>query len=128
MQIAEAVASNSKCNRAKVGAVIIKDKKIVATGYNGTPSGTCNDCEENGVTKPTVIHAELNAILNATTEDLKGTMLYVTLSPCKLCAAAIIQKGIVQVIYKERYSGYTKQMCGIDELQKNGIICEQIKQ
>jgi len=123
MQIAKVVATNSKCERAKVGAVIVKDKRIIATGYNGTPRGTCNECEENNVTKPTVIHAELNAILNATTNDLKDSTIYLTLSPCIKCAPFIVQKGITKVVYSKNYRN---EMCGLEYLLSNNVKCEQL--
>lgn len=120
MNIAHIVAKESKCIRAKVGAVIVKNKRIIATGYNGTPSGTDNCCEENNVTKPEVIHAEINAILNATTHDLQGAQLYVTMSPCTVCAAHIVQKGITTVYYSKRYTGNHD---GIPYLKRHNVLC-----
>ena len=123
MQIASAVAKLSKCNKAKVGAIIVdQDNRIISTGYNGTPIGTCNECEdENGKTKPEVIHAECNAILFAN-RSLKGCTLYVTLSPCTSCAPLILQCGISKVIYKDEYR-CTK---GIDYLRKYGVEVVQL--
>lgn len=123
IKIAEIVSTESKCNRAKVGAVIVKNKRIIATGYNGTPSGTCNDCEENNTTKPSVIHAEINAILNATTEDLTNSTLYITMSPCETCAAFIKQKGISRVVYSIDY----RDTKGIDYLRKEGVFVDRYK-
>lgn len=118
IKIAHIVATESKCNRAKVGAVIVKNKRVVATGYNGTPSGTCNNCEDSeGKTKPQVIHAEINAILNATTEDLTGSTLYVTMSPCETCAAFIKQKGINRVVYSTDY----RDQRGLEYLRKENV-------
>lgn len=123
MTIASIIAKESKCERAKVGAVIVKNKRIVATGYNGQASGVDNCCEEsvNNVltTLPTVIHAELNAILNATTEDLNGATLYVTMSPCLHCASLIKQKGISKVVYGKMY----RDIESIKWLKENGVEC-----
>ena len=123
MEIATAVSKMSKCNKAKVGAIIVdQDNRIISTGYNGTPIGTCNTCEdENGKTKPEVIHAECNALTFAN-RSVKGCTLYVTLSPCASCAPLILQHGISKVIYKEQYR-CTK---GIEYLQKYGVEVVQL--
>jgi|SRR5215470_4487817 len=99
-------AENSYCQRRKVGALIIKDKMIISDGYNGTPSGFENNCEdENGVTKPYVLHAEANAItkIACSHNNSKNATLYVTVSPCMECAKLIIQAGIKRVVYSEKY-------------------------
>ena len=99
-------AENSYCTRRQVGALIIKDKMIISDGYNGTPSGFENVCEdENGLTKPYVLHAEANAITKiarSNNSSAEATM-YVTLSPCIECAKLIIQAGIKRVVYSEKY-------------------------
>lgn len=102
MNIAYEVATLSRCNRKKVGAIIVNAGNIVAFGYNGTPSGFCNECEENDVTKDEVIHAEMNAILKAG-KKTKGATMYVTMSPCVQCAKIIKQSGIESVVYDELY-------------------------
>lgn len=102
MNIAYEVATLSRCNRKKVGAIIVNSGNIVAFGYNGTPSGFCNECEENDVTKDEVIHAEMNAILKAG-KKTKGATMYVTMSPCVQCAKIIKQSGIESVVYDELY-------------------------
>ena len=110
MKIAYEVATLSRCNRKKVGAIIVKDGNIVSFGYNGTPTGFCNECEENDVTKDEVIHAEMNAILKAGTKT-QGATMYVTMSPCIECAKIIKQSNISLVVYDELYSnidGLTK--------------------
>jgi dCMP deaminase len=103
LNICKEIASLSRCNRAKVGAVIVKDKKIISFGYNGTPDGYCNECEdENNITKKEVLHAESNAILKAKT-NLKDSVLYLTLSPCVECCKLIKQAGIKKVFFIEAY-------------------------
>lgn len=118
MQVAESVATLSRCNRAKVGAVVVKDGNIVGFGFNGTPSGCDNECEENGTTKPEVIHAETNAILKAGRE-CQGADLYLTLSPCVECCKLIKQSGIKKVWFREIYRDATG-------LEKLGIKFERI--
>ena len=96
-------AQQSHCERAKVGSIIVKDNNIISYGYNGTPKGMCNCCEdEHGSTKSIVLHAESNAIIKAK-KDIKGAKLYVTLSPCFECLKLIIQSGIKEVIYLNDY-------------------------
>ena len=99
-------AENSYCERRKVGAIVVKDKTIISDGYNGTPSGFENVCEdENNLTKPYVLHAEANAItkLARSNNNSEGATLYVTASPCIECAKLIIQARIKRVVYAEKY-------------------------
>ncbi len=99
-------AENSYCKRRRVGALIVKDKMIISDGYNGTPSGFENVCEdEDNVTKPYVLHAEANAItkIARSNNSSEGATLYVTASPCIECAKLIIQAGIRRVVYSEKY-------------------------
>ncbi|MBA5629503.1 deoxycytidylate deaminase [Moheibacter lacus] len=107
----------SHCHRRKVGAIIVKDRMIISDGYNGTPSGFENPCEDDeGYTKWYVLHAEANAILKVanTTQSCKGATLYITLSPCKECSKLIHQAGITRVVYLEEY----KDNSGIKFLEK----------
>ena len=105
IEMAQVWATNSYCKRRQVGALIVKDRMIISDGYNGTPSGFENVCEENGVTKPYVLHAEANAItkLARSSNNSEGATLYVTASPCIECAKLIIQAGIKRVVYGEKY-------------------------
>lgn len=99
-------ADNSYCKRRKVGTLIVKDKMIISDGYNGTPSGFENICEdENNITKPYVLHAEANAItkIARSNNSSDGATMYVTASPCIECAKLIIQAGIKRVVYSEKY-------------------------
>lgn len=99
-------AQNSYCKRRQVGALLVKDKMIISDGYNGTPSGFENECEdENNITKPYVLHAEANAITKVarSNNSSEGATLYVTSSPCIECAKLIIQAGIVRVVYSDDY-------------------------
>ena len=99
-------AENSYCKRRQVGALLVKDKMIISDGYNGTPSGFENVCEdENNVTKPYVLHAEANAITKVarSNNSSEGATLYVTSSPCIECAKLIIQAGISRVVYADNY-------------------------
>jgi len=99
-------AENSYCKRRQVGALIVKDKMIISDGYNGTPSGFENICEdENFKTKPYVLHAEANAITKVakSSNSSENATLYVTAAPCIECAKLIIQAGIVRVVYSEEY-------------------------
>lgn len=111
------IGNESKSKRLKVGAVIVKNNRILSTGYNGLPSGFTPDIleDESGHTKSEVIHAELNAIINAAREgtSIKGSNLYITHSPCKHCTSLIIQSGIVNVYYLKEYKDNT----GIDYLK-----------
>lgn len=122
--VAVLTAKLSHAVRKKVGAVIVKDKRICAIGYNGTPSGFSNECEEqlpNGElkTKDTVVHAEANAIYWCAKSDIStdGATLYQTLSPCATCALGIIQSGIKRVVYIEDY----RNLAGVEILKKAGI-------
>lgn len=106
LEMAKIWAKNSYCNRKKVGCLIVKDKMIISDGYNGTPYGFENNCEdEEGITKREVLHAESNAItkLASSTISSNGSTVYITLSPCFECAKLIIQAGIKKVIYIEDY-------------------------
>ena len=106
MRMAAIWAENSYCVRRKVGALIVKEKMIISDGYNGTPVGFENICEdENGVTKPYVLHAEANAIskIARSNNSSDGATLYVTASPCIECSKLIIQAGIKRVVYAEKY-------------------------
>ena len=120
MNIAGEVSQLSKCSRKKVGAIIVKDNNILSFGYNGTPSGFCNTCEEDNKTKWSVLHAESNAIVKVakSTNSSSGSTLYCTLSPCKDCSKLIIQAGIIKVVYKEVYKGSTE---GLDLMKESGI-------
>ena len=120
LRMAHIWSENSYCNRRKVGALVVKDKTIISDGYNGTPSGFENVCEdENNVTKPYVLHAEANAItkLARSTNSGEGATLYVTASPCIECAKLIIQAGIRRVVYGEKY----RLDDGLRLLQRAGI-------
>ena len=106
MQMATIWSENSYCNRRKVGALIVKNKMIISDGYNGTPAGFENVCEdEHGITKPYVLHAETNAItkIARSNNSSEGATLYVTASPCIECAKLIIQAGIKRVVFAEKY-------------------------
>ncbi len=120
IRMASIWAENSYCSRRKVGALIIKDKMIISDGYNGTPSGFENICEdENNVTKPYVLHAEANAItkIARSNNSSDGATMYVTASPCIECAKLIIQAGIKRVVYSEKY----RLEDGIELLKRAGI-------
>jgi dCMP deaminase len=105
LNIAKEISTLSHCQRAKVGAVIVKDGNIVSFGYNGTPSSMDNCCENGDATISEVIHAEMNSILKAAKSgySVNGATLYLTLSPCKECAKLILQSGIERVLYLEEY-------------------------
>ena len=120
LRMAEIWAENSYCQRRKVGALIVKDKMIISDGYNGTPSGFENVCEdENNLTKPYVLHAEANAItkIARSSNNSDGATLYVTDSPCIECAKLIIQAGIKRVIYARDY----RLSDGVDLMRRAGI-------
>jgi dCMP deaminase len=117
----------SYCERKKVGALIVKDRMIISDGYNGTPTGFENICEdEAGTTKWYVLHAEANAILKvaASTQSCLGATLYVTLSPCRECSKLIHQAGIKRIVYIHQYSDTS----GIDFLKDAGVEVKQIKE
>ena len=125
MDMAAIWAKNSYCKRRQVGALIVKDRMIISDGYNGTPSGFENICEdENGVTKPYVLHAEANAITKVAKSgnSSEGATLYVTAAPCIECSKLIIQSGIRRVVYRDEY----RLTEGIDLLRKAGIAVEKI--
>lgn len=105
MDVAERFAQLSTATRAKVGAIIVKDKRIISIGYNGMPSGWDNECEQDGKTKPEVLHAETNAIAKVaqSNESSRGSELFCTHLPCMECAKLIHQSGIVTVYYREEY-------------------------
>jgi dCMP deaminase len=120
LRMADEWAKLSYCVRKKVGAIIVKDNMIISDGYNGTPSGYENCCEnDSGETEWFVLHAEANAILKLakSTQSGKGSTLYITLSPCKECSKLIIQAGITRVIFKDKY----KDVSGIEFLESYGI-------
>lgn len=120
LRMAQIWAENSYCHRRKVGAIIVKDQMIISDGFNGTPSGFENICEdETGVTKPYVLHAEANAITKVarSNNSSNGATLYVTASPCVECAKLIIQAGIKRVVFHELY----RITDGIDLLTRSGI-------
>jgi dCMP deaminase len=105
METAEIISSASHANRRKVGAIIVKDNRIISFGYNGTPSGFDNDCEINNITKPEVLHAESNAIAKCakSNESTNGSAMYITLAPCFECSKLIIQCGITDLYYRYDY-------------------------
>ncbi len=106
LEMAQIWAQNSYCERRKVGALMVKDRMIISDGYNGTPGGFENVCEdEDGRTKPYVLHAEANAITKVarSNNSSDGATIYITASPCIECAKLIIQSGIVRVVYKDDY-------------------------
>ena len=120
LKMAKEWAKLSYCHRRQVGALIVKDKMIISDGYNGTPTGFENVCEdEENNTKWYVLHAEANAIMKvaASTQSCDGATLYVTLSPCRECSKLIFQSGIKRVVYIVEY----KDKTGIDFLKKSGL-------
>jgi len=126
LRIAQEWGKLSHCKRKQVGALIVKDRMIISDGYNGTPTGFENYCEdEEGYTKWYVLHAEANAILKvaASTQSCKGATLYITLSPCKECSKLIHQAGIIRVVYQNGY----KDDSGLRFLEKAGIEIEHIE-
>ena len=126
MRMATIWAENSYCKRRQVGALLVKDKMIISDGYNGTPSGFDNNCEdENNSSFPYVLHAEANAITKVarSNNSSDGATLYVTASPCIECAKLIIQAGIKRVVYGEQY----RLLYGVDLLRKAGIDVSQIE-
>jgi len=120
LRMAREWAKLSYCHRKQVGAIIVKDRMIISDGYNGTPTGFENFCEDDeGYTKWYVLHAEANAILKvaASTQSSKGATLYITLSPCQNCSKLIHQAGIIRVVYSKSY----KDLSGIKFLEQAGI-------
>ena len=119
LRMAQIWSENSYCVRRKVGALIVKGNMIISDGYNGTPSGFPNVCEENDVTFPYVLHAEANAITKVarSNNSSEGSTLYVTASPCMECSKLIIQSGIKRVVFSDLY----RIQDGIELLRKAGI-------
>ncbi len=127
LRMAQEWAKLSHCKRRKVGALIVKDRMIISDGYNGTPSGFKNVCEdENGLTHWYVLHAEANAILKvaSSTQSCKNATLYITMSPCKDCSKLIHQAGITRVVYRDAY----KDLSGIEFLKLANVEVVQINQ
>ncbi|WP_025741228.1 deoxycytidylate deaminase [Aquimarina pacifica] len=125
LRIAKEWGKLSHCDRKKVGAVIVKDRMIISDGFNGTPTGFENPCEdEEGYTKWYVLHAEANAIskVASSTQSCKGATLYITLSPCKECSKLIHQAGIKRIVYQFEY----KDNSGLEFLRKAGVEIERI--
>lgn len=120
MRMASEWAKLSHCKRKQVGALIVKDRMIISDGFNGTPTGFDNHCEDDeNNTKWHVLHAEANAILKVahSTQSCKGATLYLTLSPCKECSKLVHQSGIKRVVFKNEYSDTS----GLDFLEKAGV-------
>ncbi|MDT0647131.1 dCMP deaminase family protein [Zunongwangia sp. F260] len=125
LRIAREWGKLSHCERKQVGALIVKDRMIISDGYNGTPSGFENPCEDDeGYTKWYVLHAEANAILKvaSSTQSCLGATLYITMSPCKECSKLIHQAGITRLVYNIDY----KDNSGLEFLRKAGVKLEQI--
>lgn len=125
LRIAKEWSLLSYCKRKKVGAIIVRDRMIISDGYNGTPSGFENCCEDGeGITRWDVLHAEANAILKVarSTQSCEGATLYITLSPCKECSKLIHQSGIVRVVYQNGY----RDDAGLEFLIKAGVEVEHI--
>ncbi len=125
MRMALEWAKLSHCERKQVGALIVKDRMIISDGFNGTPTGFENCCEEEGNTKWYVLHAEANAILKvaSSTQSCKDATLYITLSPCKECSKLIHQSGIKRVVYANQY----KDISGVEFLEKAGVELTYLK-
>jgi len=126
MRMALEWAKLSYCERKQVGALIVKDRMIISDGFNGTPTGFENCCEDEGNTKWYVLHAEANAILKvaSSTQSCKSSTLYITLSPCKECSKLIHQSGIKRVVYANEY----KDTSGVRFLEKAGVEIEYLKE
>lgn len=127
LRMAEEWGKLSYCDRKQVGAIIVKDRMIISDGYNGTPTGFENVCEdEEGYTKWYVLHAEANAILKvaASTQSCMGATLYITLSPCKECSKLIHQAGIVRVVFSKAY----RDNSGLQFLKKAGIDVKYVNE
>jgi dCMP deaminase len=125
LDMARIWATNSYCKRRQVGALIVKDRMIISDGYNGTPSGFENECEdENNHTKPYVLHAEANAITKVakSNNSSDGATLYITSSPCLECAKLIIQAGIIRVVFSDNY----RILDGIELLKRANIEIIQL--
>ena len=127
LRMARIWAENSYCQRRQVGALVVKDNRIISDGYNGTPSGFENVCEdENGVTFPYVLHAEANAITKVAKSgnSSDGATIYVTDAPCVECSKLIIQAGIKRVVYRDEY----RLTDGVDLLKRAGVEVEKIEE
>ncbi|RXR24139.1 MULTISPECIES: deoxycytidylate deaminase [Flavobacterium] len=127
LRIASEWSKLSYCHRKQVGAIIVRDRMIISDGYNGTPSGFENNCEdEEGLTKWYVLHAEANAISKVarSTQSCENATLYITLSPCRECSKLIHQSGIKRVVYQNGY----RDTSGLDFLEKAGIEVLQIEE
>ena len=126
MDLAQRVAQQSRAKNAKVGAVMVKGINVIGVGFNGTPAGWDNDCEdENGITKPEVLHAESNLIAKVarSTQSSEGTTVFTTLSPCLDCAKQMFQAGVERVVYETAY----RDLSGVEFLKKAGVEVEQVK-
>ncbi len=125
LRMARIWAENSYCERRKVGAILVKGQMIISDGYNGTPAGFENVCEdETGATKPYVLHAEANAITKVarSSNSSEGSTLYITASPCLECSKLIIQAGIKRVVYNDLY----RIQDGLEVLRRAGVECNHI--
>lgn len=125
LRIANEWGKLSHCKRRQVGAIIVKERMIISDGYNGTPSGFENNCEDQeGLTKWFVLHAEANAILKVagSTQSCKDATLYITMSPCKDCSKLIHQAGIKRVVYENNY----KDNAGLEFLERAGVEIQHI--
>lgn len=127
LRMARIWAENSYCQRRKVGAILVKEQMIISDGFNGTPAGFENICEDvnSGLTKPYVLHAEANAITKVarSNNSSEGSTLYITASPCLECAKLIIQAGIKRIVFNELY----RITDGIDLLERAGIECVHLQ-
>lgn len=126
MRMAQEWARLSHCTRKKVGALLVKDGMIISDGYNGTPTGFSNDCEDaQGLTFWYVLHAEANAIMKVarSTNNARGATLYLTHSPCKDCSKLILQAGIKRLVYLDPY----KDPAGLDLLHKGGVLVHKLE-
>ena len=125
MNTAKDWATMSRCNRRKVGSALVRDNRIVATGFNGTPKGFDNECEDkDGKTHWYTLHSESNCLMYAASKGIntEGATLYITLSPCKECCKLIIQAGVVEVVYDEEY----RDPSGIEFLKRNKISVRRL--
>jgi dCMP deaminase len=125
MQMAREIATASKAKRKKVGSILVTSNGVLLPGYNGTPAGWSNACEDSfGITMPTVIHSELNTVLKAAKEGISviGSTIYVTLSPCLSCSAMLAQAGVKRIVYDEEY----RDMSGVNLLLQKDILVERL--
>lgn len=126
MRMALEWAKLSHCRRKQVGALLVKEGMIISDGYNGTPSGFPNDCEdEHGLTRWYVLHAEANAIMKVarSANNARGSTLYLTHSPCKDCSKLVLQAGIKRLVYLDAY----KDTAGLELLEKGGVLIHKIQ-